>query len=136
MQQITVKKCPAHRSGIKWFCYICWMLSAVLMAIVQDWTISLVIISLIMFPAFLMHIYFHTWSIDFTAGGIIRHRWGTEQSYGWNDIQQVTSHFSPTEGPYIRIWFRNGKAFQFRMDDENAAAAKKILLKHTSLKTM
>lgn len=136
MQQITVKKCPAHRTGIKWFCYICWVLSGVLMGLVQDWKIYLVIISLIMFPTFLMHIYFDTWTIDFSAGAIIRRRWGTEQSYGWKDVQQVTSNFSPTEGPYIRIRFRDGRVFQFRMVDENAAEAKKMLLKHTSIKTM
>ena len=134
MQQITVKKCPAHRTGIKWFCYICWVLSGVLMGLVQDWKIYLVIISLIMFPTFLMHIYFDTWTIVFTAGAIIRHRWGTEQSYGWKDVQQVTTNFSPTEGPYIRIRFRDGKAFQFRMVDENAAEAKQMLLKRTSIK--
>ena len=136
MQQITVKKCPAHRTGIKWFCYICWILSGALMGIVQDWKLYLVIISLIMFPTFLMHIYFDTWAIDFSADAIIRHRWGTEQSHGWNDIHLVTTHFSPTEGAYIRIRFRDNKTIQFRMIDENATEAKKMLLKHTSIKTM
>ena len=82
-------------------------------------------------------LYFLTWNIQFEEKTIVKRVFFTEISrYSYSAIREVVKRYYTSEHIFtIRMCFTNGKALQFRMDDENAEKAVKVLQKHCSIKT-
>ena len=97
-----------------------------------------IILMLLAIPTFLFlpfPLYYATWQITFDADGIQKRLFGIKcKKHAWTQIKEVRSAWSISERNYIiRIVFKDRKAIHFRMDCENAEAAKKLILSHCSI---
>ena len=82
-------------------------------------------------------LYFLTWNIRFEEKVIIKHVFFVEISRcSYSMLREVMKRYYTSERNFtIRMHFVNNKTIQFRMDDENAEKAVKVLQKHCSIKT-
>ena len=80
-------------------------------------------------------LYYATWQITFDADGIQKRLFGINcKKHAWTQIKEVCSAWLISERSYgISIIFKDRKAIHFRMDCENAEAAKKLILSHCSI---
>ena len=80
-------------------------------------------------------LYYATWHISFDAEGIQKRFWGiNHKKYAWTQVEEVRSAWLISERSYgISIIFKDRKAIHFRMDCENAEAAKRLILSHCSI---
>ena len=97
-----------------------------------------IILMLLSIPTFLFlpfPVYYATWQITFDADGIQRRLFGINcKKRPWTQVKEVRSAWLVSERSYgISIIFKNRKAIHFRMDCENAEAAKKLILSHCSI---
>lgn len=86
-------------------------------------------------PLLPLSLYYVTWQIILDANGIHKRLWGINQKFHtWAQIKDVRSTWLISENNYVvSIKFTDGKAIHFRMDCENAEAAKKLILSHRSI---
>ena len=96
-------------------------------------TLMLLAIPTFLFLPFLL--YYATWQITFDADGIQKRLfWLNQKRYAWTQVKEVRSAWLISERSYgISIIFKDKKAVRFRMDCENAEAAKKLILSHCSI---
>ena len=97
-----------------------------------------IILMLLAIPTFLFlpfPLYYATWQITFDADGIKKRLFGiNHKKYAWTQVKGVRSAWLISERNYvISIVFKDRKAIHFRMDCENAEAAKKLILSHCSI---
>ena len=97
-----------------------------------------IILMLLAIPTFLFlpfPLYYATWQITFDADGIQKRLfWLNQKHYAWTQVKEVRSTWLISERSYgISIIFKDKKAVRFRMDCENAEAAKKLILSHCSI---
>ena len=97
-----------------------------------------IILMLLAIPTFLflpVPLYYATWQITFDADGIQKRLFGINgKKRPWTQVKEVRSAWLISERSYgISIIFKNRKAIHFRMDCENAEAAKKLILSHCSI---
>ena len=97
-----------------------------------------IILMLLAIPTFLflpLPVYYATWQIMFDADGIQKRLFGIDhKKYAWTQVKEVRSAWLISERNYgISIIFKNRKTIHFRMDCENAEAAKKLILSHCSI---
>ena len=95
-------------------------------------------IMLLVIPAILflpLPLYYATWQITLDVGGIQKRFLGINcKKHLWTEVKEVRSAWLISERSYgISIIFKNRKAIHFRMDCENAEAAKKLILSHCSI---
>ena len=133
MEQIVIKKQKSHRIIIRLLvllaCFACFLL----IALTRDFRPVLVMLVLTLLPMIVMLYYFETWSVVLHKNELQLRSWGRLRSYTWSDVAEVYSFRAATEGPYVRIRFRDGKQFRFRMEDENGFKAVGVIMKHTSI---
>lgn len=81
-------------------------------------------------------LYYATWQITFDADGIQKQLFGIKcKKHLWAQIKEARSAWLISERSYgISIQFKDGQSVRFRMDCENAEAAKKLILSHCSIK--
>ena len=133
MEQIVIKKQKSHRILIRVIMLLACLASFLLMGLARDFCPILLLAALTLLPMIGMLYYFETWSIVLHKNELQLRSWGRLQRYTWSDVAEVTSYRSATEGPYVRIRFRDGKQFRFRMEDENGIQAVAVITKHTSI---
>ena len=97
-----------------------------------------IILMLLAIPTFLFlpfPLYYTTWQITFDADGIKKRLFGiNHKKYAWTQVKEVRSEWLISERNYvISIVFKDRKSIHFRMDCENAEAAKKLILSHCSI---
>ena len=97
-----------------------------------------IILMLLALPAFLFlpfPLYYATWQITFDADGIQKRLFGiNHKKHKWTQVKDVRSAWLISERSYgISIIFKNRKTIHFRLDCENAEAAKKLILSHCSI---
>ena len=97
-----------------------------------------IILMLLAIPTFLFlpfPLYYATWQITFDADGIKKRLFGiNHKKYAWTQVKEVRSAWLISERNYvISIVFKDRKSIHFRMDCENAEAAKKLILSHCSI---
>ena len=97
-----------------------------------------IILMLLAIPTFLFlpfPLYYTTWQITFDADGIKKRLFGiNHKKYAWTQVKEVRSAWLISERNYvISIVFKDRKSIHFRMDCENAEAAKKLILSHCSI---
>ena len=78
-----------------------------------------------------------TWNIRFEDKTIVKSAFFADLSkFSYSALRDVVKRYYTSERNFtIRRHFTNGKTLQFRMDDENAEKAVKVLQKHCSIKT-
>ena len=97
-----------------------------------------IIFMLLSIPAILFlpcPLYYATWKIIFDAEGIQKQLFGINcKNRPWTQVKEVRSAWSTSDRSYgISIIFKDRKAVHFRMDCENAEAAKRLILSHCSI---
>ena len=97
-----------------------------------------IILMLLTIPTFLFlpfPLYYATWQITFDADGLQKRILGiNHKKHTWTQVEEVRSAWLISERNYgIIIVFKDRKAIHFRMDCENAEAAKKLILSHCSI---
>ena len=97
-----------------------------------------IILMLLAIPTFLFlpfPLYYATWQITFDSDGIQKRLFGiNHKMHPWTQVKEVRSAWLISERSYgISIIFKDRKAVCFRMDCENAEAAKKLILSHCSI---
>lgn len=102
-----------------------------------DYGIGIILI-LFAIPTFLFlpfPLYYATWQITFDADGIQKRLFGiNHKKHAWTQVKEVCSAWLISERSYgISIIFKDRTAVHFRMDCENAEAAKKLILSHCSI---
>lgn len=133
---VIVRKCKAHRTGVLAFSLLAVsVLTACVMAMQTPAAILLYIpILIILSPVAL---YYLTWQIRFEDKEIVRSVLGRKtRTYSFTILREVVKSYYVSERNFtVRMYFLDGKMFQFRMNDENAIQAVKILQRHCSIKT-
>ena len=81
-------------------------------------------------------LYYATWKIIFDADGIQKQLFGINcKNRPWTQVKEVRSAWSTSDRSYgICIIFKDRKAVHFRMDCENAEAAKRLILSYCSIR--
>ena len=133
---VIVKKCKHHRIGIVFLSiFLLAVLTVCVIATRTPVAILLYIPPLmLLFP---MVLYYLTWQIRFEEEVIVRTVLGRKtRTYSFTMLREVVKRYYISElNNIVRMVFSDGKVLQFRMDDENAVQAVKILQRHCSIKT-
>ena len=137
---IVIKMRKAHRNSvITMFSMLdLFMLAAMIYVITSSKFEIGIILMLFAIPTFLFlpfPVYYATWQITFDADGIQKRLFGiNHKKHEWTQVKDVRSAWLISERSYgISIIFKNRKTIHFRMDCENAEAAKKLILSHCSI---
>ena len=137
---IVIKMRKAHRVlvlAMFGLLFLCMLVAMIYVMTSTGFHMGIVMI-LFAIPTFLFlpfPLYYATWKIKFDANGIQKHFLGKNgKKYPWSQVKEVRSAWLISERSNgISIIFRDGKAIHFRMDCENAEAAKKLILLHCSI---
>ena len=137
---IVIKMRKAHRIFVltTFSLLFLFMLAAMIYVITSSKFEIGIILMLLTIPTFLFlpfPVYYATWQITFDADGIQKRLFGiNHKKHEWTQVKDVRSAWLISERSYcISIIFKNRKAIHFRMDCENAEAAKKLILSHCSI---
>ena len=137
---IVIKMRKAHRILVltMFSLLFLFMLAAMIYVITSSKFEIGIILMLFAIPTFLFlpfPVYYATWQITFDADGIQKRLFGiNHKKHEWTQVKEVRSAWLVSERSYgISIIFKNRKAIHFRMDCENAEAAKKLILSHCSI---
>ena len=77
-------------------------------------------------------LFFHErWSVTFSRDGIL---W-KGRLRPWTQVERVRESHSATDRQVISLHFRDGKTLRFRMEEENAEQARKMICCHFSIET-
>ena len=138
---IVIKMRKAHRIAVITIFSMLYlfMLAAMIYVITSSKFEIGIILMLLVIPTLLFlpfPLYYATWQIKFDADGIQKRLFGINcKKHAWTQIKEVRSAWLISERSYgISIQFKDGKSVRFRMDCENAEAAKKLILSHCSIK--
>ena len=137
---IVIKMRKAHRIFVLtiFSLLFLFMLAAmILLTLSGDYGIGIIFL-IIAVPTILFlpcPLYYATWQITFDADGIQKRLfWLNQKRYAWTQVKEVRSAWLISERNYgISIVFKDRKSIHFRMDCENAEAAKKLILSHCSI---
>ena len=137
---VVIKMCKAHRILVLtiFVLLFLFMLAAMILVILSEEhgivTSHLIIaVPIILFlPS---PLYYATWKITFDTDGIQKHIFGINgKKRPWTQVKEVRSAWLISERSNgISIIFKDRKAIHFRMDCENAEAAKRLILSHCSI---
>ena len=137
---VVIKMCKAHRVAVLviFISLFLFMLAAMIYVIASSKFEIGIILMLLAIPTFLFlpfPLYYATWQITFDADGIKKRLFGiNHKKYAWTQVKEVRSAWLISERNYvISIVFKDRKSIHFRMDCENAEAAKKLILSHCSI---
>ena len=137
---VVIKMCKAHRVTVlvMFISLFLFMLAAIIYVIASSKFEIGIILMLLAIPTFLFlpfPLYYATWQIKFDADGIQKHLFGIKyKKRAWTQVKEVRSAWLISERSYgISIVFKARKAIHFRMDCENAEAAKKLILSHCAI---
>lgn len=134
-ETVIVKKCKAHRVGIVVFSIM--MLTVLTFCVVAMHT-PVAILLYIPVLIFLspMALYYLTWQIRFDKKSIVKYVFGRKaRTYSFTMLRDAVKRYYDSErNVTVRMHFIDDKVLQFRMDDENAAQAVKILQRHCSIR--
>ena len=137
MQKMTivVRKCKNHRIGVAVFAILMFVILTVIILSLHSAVALLLYIPpmIILVP---LALYFLTWNIRFEEKVIVKYVFFVEISRcPYSMLREVVKRYYTSERNFtIRMHFLNKKTMQFRMDDENAGKAVKVLQKHRSIK--
>ena len=133
---IVVRKCKSHRAGIAVFAILMFVILTVIILSLHSAAALLLYIPpmIILIP---LTLYYLTWNIRFEENVIVKSVFFSEISrFSYFALREVVKRYYTSERNFtIRMHFVNKKIVQFRMDDENAEKAVKVLQKHCSIKT-
>ena len=136
----VIKMRKAHRVAVlvMFSLLFLFMLAAMVYVITSSKFEIGIILMLLSIPTFLFlpfPLYYATWQIVFDADGIQKRLFGVNcKKRPWTQVKEVRSAWLISERSYgISIIFKNRKTIHFRMDCENAEAAKKLILSHCSI---
>lgn len=133
---IVVKKCKNHRAGIAVFAILMFVILTVIIFSLHGAAALLLYIPpmIILMP---LTLYYLTWNIRFEEKVIVKRVFLVEISRcSYSMLREVVKRYYTSERNFsITMYFLNKKTMQFRMDDENAEKAVKVLQKHCSIKT-
>ena len=137
---VVIKMRKAHRIAVlvMFSLLFLFMLAAMIYVITSSKFEIGIILMLLVIPTlqFLpFPLYYATWQIKFDADGIQKQLFGIKcKKHIWMQVTEVRSAWLISERNYgISIVFKDGNAIHFRMDCENAEAAKKLILSHCSI---
>ena len=130
---IVIKMRKGHRILVITMFSLLYLFMFVAIFYVIGTILMLLAIPTFLFLPFLL--YYATWQITFDADGIQKRLfWLNQKRYAWTQVKEVRSAWLISERSYgISILFKDKKAVRFRMDCENAEAAKKLILSHCSI---
>lgn len=137
---VVIKMCKAHRILVLtiFSLLFLFMFAAMILLILSgDYEIGIILL-IIAVPTILFlpcPLYYATWQITFDADGIQKRLFGIKcKKRVWTQVKEVRSAWLISERNYgISIVFKDRKSIHFRMDCENAEAAKKLILSHCSI---
>ena len=139
-KNVVIKMRKAHRVVVlvMFILLFLFMLAAMIYVIASSKFEIEIILMLLAIPTFLFlpfPLYYATWQITFDAAGIQKRLFGIKcKKHAWTQVKEVRSAWLISERSYgISIIFKDRKAIHFRMDCENAEAAKKLILSHCSI---
>ena len=137
---VVIKMRKVHRIAVlvMFSLLFMFMLAAMIYVITSSKLEIGIILMLLAIPTFLFlpfPLYYVTWKITFDADGIQKRLFGVNhKKHTWTQVKEVRSAWLISERSYvISINFKDRKAIHFRMDCENAEAAKKMILSHCSI---
>lgn len=135
-QAIVLKKCKSHRIGIVAFSVA--MLAVLTVCVMALRSVAAILLYIPLFITLApLTLYYLSWNIRFEEKVIVKSVFFRETNrFSYSMLREVVKRYYTSEQNYtIRMHFTNGKALQFRMDDENADKVAKKLQKHCSIKT-
>ena len=139
-KNVVIKMRKAHRVVVLFMFILLFlfMLAAMIYVITSSKFEIGIILMLLAIPTFLFlpfPLYYATWQIKFDADGIQKRLFGIKcKKHAWTQVKEVRSAWLISERSNgISIIFKDKKAVRFRMDCENAEAAKKLILSHCSI---
>ena len=137
---VVIKMRKAHRIMVLTIfslLFLFMLVAMILLILSGDYgiEISLLIIAVPTILFLPCPLYYATWQITFDTDGIQKHIFGINcKNRPWTQVKEVRSAWLISERSYgINIIFKDRKAIHFRMDCENAEAAKRLILSHCSI---
>ena len=131
---ITIRKNKGHRICIRLFFFVLVAISFVVCRQTSGLAFWLLFFP-VQLPAFILLVYYETWSISLTAHEIkLRCFIFWERSYRNCKIKDIYIAYSYTLHEYICIVFSDGKRVTVQTQDENANVAKRILKSYHSIR--
>ena len=134
---IVIKKHTSHRIGTA----VVAILMFIVLTVCVLYLHSVVALILFIPPIIIfapLTLYFLTWNIRFEETVIVKNVFFMERSrFSYSMLQEVKKrHYTSEPNNFtVHMYFVNGKTIRFRMNDENATKAVKILKRHCSIKT-
>ena len=88
-----------------------------------------------LFPMLVLEIYCETWQICF-GERICKKVLFCTRTHEWRELKEAKKYYSLSESDVtVTLIFTDGKSFRFRLKDQNAEKAEKIILTHCNIKT-
>lgn len=132
METVTVRKKQSWRWGIRLLTGFFVLVMTVLCLYAKlDLGLSVLLCGPVLAPMTALLWYYERWCIIFGPGGI---RWrGTLRP--WTQVERVWESWSVSELRVVSIRFRDGKTLRFRMEEEHAQQARRLICRRCSIET-
>lgn len=131
---VTVRKKRSWRYLMRFLTALDVMAAAALCALYARMLtigVGAMLFGMVTVPMAAMLLYYERWSVTFSREGI---RW-KGMFRPWSQVERVRESWSATEQRVLSIRFRDGKTLRFRMEEENAEQARKMICRHCSIET-
>ena len=133
MRSIIVRKSKMQRNCFRFFLF--WPLSALLLSIFYHKYTLLLVFFPIALTFTIILIYMESWQIVFSSNSVTRKVFlFTVGHYSYSVLNDVCLLYSLTDHEYVVLSFANNKCIRFRMKDENASKALKLIRSHKSVR--
>lgn len=131
---VVVRIKYAQRMGVR--CVSVGMIGVmgiVTICLKEIWKLMLAGLPVVLFLALLLW-YFESWQIVFFKDGICKRVFFRKRSYQYTQISDAVRGHSVSDLEFVRVVFKDGKAFRFRLQDDNAEKALKMLCKQRTVR--
>lgn len=128
---IIVKKNQNHIYGLRFLAVFFLASVGVAMAL---WGYFALLCLPAVLPVLVMLLYYETWQISFSSNAISKRIFFRNSgTYSYAQLSDVVMLYSSKEHEYIRMIFKDGKKWSFRLEDQNANQAVSRITSHRSI---
>ena len=135
-RSLIIKKYKPERVCFRFAFVFIIVIGAVCAVLTQQYLWLLIFSPMLLFFLTIL-VYFESWHILFGPNGIRKSVFlMNARSYSYSQIMDVFEAYSFTNHGYITLVFHDGKRIVFRLQDENADKAVKIIMAHHSIRRL
>ncbi|MBQ8404703.1 MAG: hypothetical protein IJX55_09850 [Clostridia bacterium] len=132
---VIIRKNKNHLYAVRFFALVFVTVSLIItFGAKQNAGYGALLCSIFLVPALIIWIYYETWKISFSNEKISKKCFFFTSVFEWRSLRRVKQEYLFSEkGECIQMFFADGKNLCFKMKDQNAEKAKKIILSHCNI---